>query len=552
MRETHSPPTRFSKTHAGRFGSCLEHGEAHAEDHARYSRRDFLARMGLASAGVAFSLGGVPLNAFGRAPMLQQLGLLETDRVLVLVQMRGGNDGLNTVIPVNNGIYYQNRPTIAIRKSDALLLDSETGLHPAMQSLQPLWGDGKMAVVHNVGYDRSTRSHFEGTVNWVTGRNQGAASSTGWTGRYLADEFLAGGGVALEHPLAVRVGNAPATLFHSVYGNLGVTFADSQQFERFLSQGGFYDPDAVAPTVYGQALSFVRRVTNASYRYVESVQRAAEDAANLSGYPDTSLSESLAVVARLIRGRLGARVFAVSEGGFDTHSNQGGTQGPHANRLGNIADAVAAFLADLAADGLDQRVMVMTFSEFGRTLQENGSNGTDHGAGAPMMLFGRGLRGGLYGTQSTLQPGALYGGDPRFTTDYRAVYSTLLEDWFGVPAEGIAGLLGQSFTNLGFVNDKITVGREPTPESHTFRLDTNYPNPFHTTTRISYTLSQGGPVRLRVFDIRGRLMRVLADHPHAPGIYTLVFDGSGLPSGAYLYRLETPAGTQTRRMVLVR
>ena len=114
-----------------RHGSCIEHGTAHAEDHAHYSRRDFLARMGLATAGVAFSLGGVPLNAYGRAPTLRHLGLLETERVLVLVQMRGGNDGLNTVIPVNNSIYYQNRPTIAIRKQDAWLLDNDTGLHPA-------------------------------------------------------------------------------------------------------------------------------------------------------------------------------------------------------------------------------------------------------------------------------------------------------------------------------------------------------------------------------------------------------------------------------------
>ena len=508
--------------------------------------------MGLATAGVAFSLGGVPLNAYGRAPMLRQLGLMETERVLVLVQMRGGNDGLNTIIPVNNGIYYQSRPTIAIEKSDAILLDAETGLHPAMQSLQPLWGDGRMAVVHNVGYDRSTRSHFEGTVNWVTARDQGAASSTGWTGRYLADEFFGNGAEPLDHPLAVRVGNAPATLFHSEYGNLGVTFADSQQFERFVRQGGFYDPDDVATTVYGQALSFVRRVTNASFRYVEAVQNAADQAANLSGYPDTNLSENLAVVARLIRGRLGARVFAVSEGGFDTHSNQGGTTGSHANRLGRIADAVTAFLNDLAADGLDRQVLVMTFSEFGRTLRENGSNGTDHGAGAPLMLFGRGLRGGLYGTQSTLQSNALYGGDPRFTTDYRDIYSTVLEDWFGLSTASVADILGQSFPNMGFVDDKISVAREEAPEPRAFRLDANYPNPFTTTTRITYTLSQGGPVRLRVFDIRGRLMQVLADHPHAPGIYTLEFNGLGLPSGTYLDRLETPSGSQARRMTLVR
>jgi len=212
-----------------RYGSCLAHGEAHARDHACWSRRDFLAQMGLATAGIAFSMGGMPVSAYGQAPMLEQLGLLDTERVLVLIQLNGGNDGLNTIIPVTNSIYYQMRPTIAIRKQDAILLDSDTGLHPAMQSLLSLWNAGQMAVVHNVGYEQSTRSHFEGTVNWVTGRDQGMAESTGWTGRYLADQFLSGSGALLDHPLAVRVGNAPASLFHSDYGNLGVTFADSQQ-----------------------------------------------------------------------------------------------------------------------------------------------------------------------------------------------------------------------------------------------------------------------------------------------------------------------------------
>lgn len=229
MRKQSPPKNVLSKTLKERFGTCLEHGTAHDHDHAQWSRRDFLAKMGLATAGIGFSLSGSAIQAYGRAPVLQQLGALETERVLVLVQLRGGNDGLNTIIPVNNNIYYQMRPSIAIRKNDAILLDSETGLHPAMQSLQPLWGDGKMAVVHNVGYDRSTRSHFEGTVNWVTGRDQGTTSSTGWAGRYLADEYVSGNGAPLEHPLAVRVGSTPATLFHSEYGNLGVTFADSQQ-----------------------------------------------------------------------------------------------------------------------------------------------------------------------------------------------------------------------------------------------------------------------------------------------------------------------------------
>jgi hypothetical protein len=263
------------------------------------------------------------------------------------------------------------------------------------------------------------------------------------------------------------------------------------------------------------------------------------------------LASSLAVVARLIRGQLGSRVFAVSEGGFDTHSDQGGAQGSHANRLGSIADAVAAFMADLASDGLDQKVLVMTFSEFGRTLLENGSRGTDHGAGAPLMLFGSGLNGGLYGTQSSLQPGDLYNGDPRYTTDYRDVYHTLLSDWFGLANDNVVDIMGRSFNNLDFVG-ATTVGRDEADVPGAFHLEQNYPNPFNPATQIRYTISQSGTVRLGVYDTQGRLVHSLANRTQAPGTYTVSFDGADLPSGTYLYRLETPAGMQTRRMVLVK
>lgn len=535
-----------------RVGSRLEDGVAHREDHARWSRRDFLARMGLASLGLGFAVSGVPVHAYGHAPLLRALGALETNRVLVILQQSGGNDGLNMVVPVSNDIYYRARPTIAIRKEDAFLLNDDTGLHPAMRAgLEPLWDAGRLAVVHNVGYENSTRSHFEGTVNWVTGRDQGGTQGTGWAGRYLAHEFLSG--PPREHPLAVRVGGASASLFLSDAGNLGVTFADAQQFEQFVSLGGYYDVDNVPQTVYGEALSFVRSVTNASFRYVESVQQAVAQAQNLyDAYPNGNLSQSLSVVARLIRGQLGARVYAVSIGGFDTHSNQGGAEGQHANRLGELANAVHAFYEDLAADGLDQQVLTMTFSEFGRTLIENGSNGTDHGAGAPMLLFGTGLYGGLYGAASPLTDDALYGGDPRFTTDYRAVYSTLLQDWFGLSEEAVSEVLGQPFDNLGFVDPSVGVRREIPEPGEAFYLAPNYPNPFPTATTIRYVLREAGPVLLRLFDVRGRLVATLIDEVQPAGAHTLLFTATGLASGTYLYRLDTAGQAQTRPMTLAK
>ncbi len=530
-----------------RHGSCLEHGHAHGKDHRFWSRRDFLARLGLAAAGATFTLGGQTVSAYGRGIHPHSLHAMETDRILVLIQLNGGNDGLNTVIPIENDIYYQRRPTIAIPKGAALRLDDQTGLHPAMASLEPLWGEGRMAVVHNVGYENQTRSHFRGTDVWVTGSDVDQYVGTGWAGRYLADDFENYLTDPPPFPLAVRLGSASPALFQSRYGNVGMTFADTRQFQSFVAQGGYYDAADVPSTVYGGELAYARDVTNASFRYVEAVQNAAGNAENFAEYPG-GLGQSLGVVARMIRGQLGSRIYTVAHGGFDTHSMQGGAQGSHGARLQNLADAVAAFYADLAADGLDRRVMIMTFSEFGRTLSENGSKGTDHGAGAPMLLFGTGLQGGLYGTPSDLKD--LYGGDPRYTTDYRSVYSTMLSDWFGLPAPEVEALLDGAYQRLDFIGQSAVGMHRQAVLPAGFVLEQNYPNPFNPVTRITFRLDRPGRARLQVFDASGRLIRTLANGIHPAGSFDVSFSGEALPSGTYFYRLDTAQGSRTRKMIL--
>jgi hypothetical protein len=281
---------------------------------------------------------------------------------------------------------------------------------------------------------------------------------------------------------------------------------------------------------------------------VEAVQDAAERAENLAPYGG-GLGNSMSIVARMIRGGLGSRIYTVSLGGFDTHSMQGGVQGSHAAQLRAVADAVSAFLADLAVDGLDKRVLVMTFSEFGRTLSENGSQGTDHGAGAPMLVFGSELRGGVFGSASDLTD--LYGGDPRYSTDYRSVYSTVLSDWFGLASGEVESLLGGSYGSLGFIDGRaVYAGDEQVPRG--IGLHQNYPNPFNPTTTISYRLDGPGHVRLRIFDVRGALVQTLVDGNRPAGAHTTAFDAQSLPSGTYVYRLETADGTLTRKMTLSR
>jgi uncharacterized protein (DUF1501 family) len=533
-----------------RHGALLAHGAAHAHDHDTWTRRDFVTRMGLAAAGVSFLMGRTPTTAFARSPLLAPVDP-HADRILVLVQLAGGNDGLNTLVPHGNDVYYSKRPTIGIPSRDVLRLDDGHGLHPALDPLMPLWGDGRMAVVHNVGYQQQSRSHFRGTDVWSTGSDADQNLTTGWTGRYLADAYDDLLANPPAFPLAVRVGGGPSVLFQSDAGNLGMTFSDSDAFARFLDQGGFYDPDRVPDTTYGRELAFARTVTNASYRYVAAVQDAAGRAANRVEYAGGGLGRNLSVVARMIRGGLGTRLFLVSQGGYDTHAAQGGSEGRHASLMADLGGGVASFLGDLAADGLDERVAVMTFSEFGRTLAENGSGGTDHGAGAPLFLFGRGLTPGLFGAPSPLTPDALYGGDPRSSTDYRQVYSTLLERWFGLDGALVDGFFPRRFDRLGFLSGTSTSAAYARGPGGGLALSV-LPHPVRQSAAVRMDLPAGGRARLVLFDAQGRRVALLAEGTFAAGRHDAGLDASALAPGLYLARLDTDGGSATHPITVVR
>ena len=528
-----------------RHGSSLEHGEAHEKDHQSWTRRSFLSTLGIGALGSGMMLGGIPVNAMARTKFLNRLMASDNNRVLILIQLGGGNDGLNTVIPFENDVYYQQRPTIAITKEESIQLSDEIGIHPAMASLQPMWGSGNMAVFNNVGYEDPNRSHARSTDIWTSASNSDQMLGTGWAGRFLVEDnpdYIAN---PPEFPLGVRIGGS-TTLFQSEFGNLGVTFGGASQFAQFLEQGGFYNEDDVPENEFGRSLSFARKIANSSFKYLESIQSAADNATNLVEYPNSSLSRSLSVVARLIRGGLQTKVFLVSKGGFDTHNDQGSTEGGHANLLRDVADSVQAFYADLEADELNGRALTMTFSEFGRTLVENSSAGTDHGSSAPVMVFGP-VNGGIYGEHADLI-NLDRSGDPVFGLDYRTIYSSILNSWFGL--ESSEGVLQGEYEDLGFVN--VQTSNERTQQPLAFKLQQNYPNPFNPATNINFVLPTSGKVRLQVFDLQGRLVQTLVDKSVSAGEHSIVFDASSLSSGMYLYHLETPYGTSSKTMTLIK
>ncbi len=537
-----------------RRGSCLEDGCAHAEDHQRWTRRDFLAGLGL-TAGGSLMVGATPVTALGHSSLLGQLHHASSDRILVIIQLFGGNDGLNTIVPKEDDRYYNVRPTLAIPKQATLPLTSELGLHPAMLAVRDLYQSGEMAIVQSVGYKDASLSHFRGTDVWLSGSDSDTYLNTGWTGRQLEMAYPNFDVQPTSYPPAVQIGGLGTLLFTGSQRDMGISVTNPALFSRLANSGKYYDEQQVPATPFGEEMAYVRRVANDTFRYGRAIQGASSVGINHVQYPGQNyLAQNLAIVARLIKGGLGSHIYHVGIGGFDTHGSQGGINGVHATLLTRLSEAVEAFLRDIAAGGRRDDVLVMTFSEFGRRVEQNGSSGTDHGTAAPLFLFGPGTIGGLYGNTPSLTD-LDNNGNLKYETDFKAIYSTVLQHWFGFSLSASAAVLGHSYDPLALVRDPSDVlvtdrSRTVLPES--FVLDQNYPNPFNPTTTIPYVMRQQGPVRLDVFDVAGRHVRMLLDTVVPAGAHTVAFDGSGLASGVYHYRLRTPEGVLSRQMALVR
>ncbi len=562
--------SQFSRSHP-RFGSCLEHGEAHAQDHARWSRRDFMTTMGLATAGGAVFMSGTPIRAFGQTSLLAHLRNLESERVLVLIQLGGGNDGLNTIVPKTNSLYYNARPGIAIPANQTLSIpgSNDLGFHPSFNALTPIYGDGNMAVIQNVGYPDPSLSHFRGTDIWMSASNNEDYVETGWLGRYLDGQYPDFVNDPTDFPLAVQLGGGSSMMLQGPSAYMGMSLANPDLFARIAEEGIIYDVSDLPDTTFGTEMEFVRTVANDSFTYASSIQTASEKGQNKVEYPNSGLANNLAIAAQLIKGQLGAFIYHVSIGGFDNHAIQGGVNGQHANLLLNLAEAVDAFQADLEADGLQDKVMVMTFSEFGRRVNQNGSGGTDHGAAAPLFLFGSGVEGGLYGNIPDLANldgngdgigDGIVAGDPgsqtanlAFEFDFRSIYATVLKDWFGLPSSVVESVMGGSFDILGLISDPATpTAIETNAVPETFTLHQNYPNPFNPATTITFTLARSEHITLRIYDVQGRLVQTLVDGAQPAGQHAMAFDAGHLASGSYFYTLQTSDGLKTRQMTLVR
>jgi uncharacterized protein (DUF1501 family) len=357
------------------------------------------------------------------------------DRVLVVVNFQGGNDGLNAVVPFGMPAYYKYRPSLAIPQSDVLRINDAIGLNPQMKPLKAMYDKGSVAIVQGVGYPKPDFSHFRSTEIWQTAAPE-KYLSTGWLGRYLDGANLPPenlfNAIAISDvlPEALIADKIDVAAIAQLNG-YGLTSDRKGGVGRDEFHSMVQDANVPFHSPY---LAQVASIEDHAQRGAEELPKLIAGYAPAVTYPSTPFGRSLALAAQVIGTKLGTRVLFVQLGSFDTHTTQKATQD---RLLADFANGMNAFYADLAAHGSDKRVLTMTFSEFGRRVAENGSRGTDHGTAAPVFVMGGDVKGGVYGEHPSLDD--LDNGNLRYTTDFRSVYATVLEKWLKRPSSAIVG-----------------------------------------------------------------------------------------------------------------
>lgn len=502
-------------------------------------------------------LNGYSVKAFNSQSLLES-ATTATDHVLVLIQLNGGNDGLNMVIPVEfYSNYYNARPNIAIPQNKILTLpgNSKTGFHPAMTGLQSLYNEGMLSVVQAVGYPSPNFSHFRATDIWMSASDSDQVVNSGWAGRYLGVEYpnFPNGfpNAAAPDPLAIQIGSVTSLTLQGPSVNMGMSISDPNNFYNLLS--GSFDP--VPATPWGKELTYVRMVSQQTQQYAQVIKEAAAKVTQQVTYPaQNTLADQLKIVARLIKGGLQTRIYMVSMGGFDTHSSQVNgtdvTTGAHATLLTRLSDAIRAFMNDLKFLGIEERVIGLTFSEFGRRIKSNASMGTDHGAAAPMILFGKMIKPGIVGNNPAIPSSATVNDNIPYQYDFRSIYASLLKQWFCVSGAGLQTVMLKNFQEVALCTNKGCLAGG-TPVTSGTELIVNAPNPFGARTVITFTTT-GGHTLVQVIDTMGRVLHNLIDKEYAPGTYQVVFESAGLPSGVYYARLQNGAVQQVRSMLKTR
>ncbi|MEM7297796.1 MAG: DUF1501 domain-containing protein [Bacteroidota bacterium] len=563
-------------------------------------RRNFLKKVGFA-AGAPIAFHGVPLKLLASHQDVQHMAQQSTnDRVLIILQLHGGNDGLNTVIPISNyDEYYSRRANIAIPykvgNRTLIPLDStvasneQVGLHPDMHDFKYLYDIGKAAVFQGVSYERNNGSHFRGRDIWFMGGGADDYYSSGWIGRYLGKEYeplvypTDFPTDEMPDPLALEMGNDVSLLFHQE-GNIPTSISlgsNPSNLENLINQlEGFSDegidprgtpPSFLSDSPYGKEMDWILGLEDKSKTYINRLSEIYESADETAvSYPESypfnsptgskrnPLSSQLQLVARLLAGGVKTKVFLVKMGGFDTHASQvedyDPTMGVHSALLYHISSAMRAFQNDLRFRGLEDRVLTISMSEFGRRVGSNGSYGSDHGTGGPVMMFGMGVKPGIYGTVPDL---SLSNVDLQF--DYRQLYANILHEWMGVDQSVITNDIffqdfiegpnpeGGNYEPMDLIKEVILGEKEHIKKN--YRIESVYPNPASRYTQAKIFVNNYQDVNVQLVNIQGVTVSQI-NRKVAPGEHNFSFMLDSLKPGFYFIKAKSEMLDDTKRLII--
>lgn len=572
-------------------------------------RRNFLKKLPIAIS-IPFSIGGIPMKLMADNPLVRLATQSNSDRVLIVLQLAGGNDGLNSLIPVDQyDQYYSRRPNIAIpakngvRKyiplDSTLPLAQQVGLHPDMQAMKALYDQGRVGFVQGVSYKNNNGSHFRGRDIWFMGGGSDDYFSSGWLGRYLQYEYSPEQypkdfpNSNMQDPLALELGNQVSLIFHQrdniptsiSIANPGQFFGLVNGLEGFgdLVDDRGFPPDFLKDSPYWKELDWILKLEDKSKSYAQRLQEVwAAGGDPKSTYPtkypfnapdgslNNPLSEQLMTIARLLGGGCKTRVFMIQIGGFDTHAYQvesyDPTMGGHAALMYHISTAMKAFQEDLRGRGIEDRVLTVTTSEFGRRIPSNGSFGTDHGTGGPIFIFGKGVQPGVVGNVPDLTKDNV---DLQY--DYRQIYANLLRDWMLADKNAISNIFakqdkagnidqprnfidgivdGVQYSPLPLANNVIAGTNEFIAAR--FALQDCYPNPAKDRTTMVFRVNASNNVTINLMDNQGKQLKTLINKTYEAGEHREEVELSGLSAGTYLYQMKTMFYNETKKLVIAK
>ena len=523
--------------------------KAHDREHAHWDRRGFLKTLGIAGAG-AISFGSSTLSVVDSHFLTNALSEADSDRILVLIRLKGGNDGLNSIVPLYDfDLYANKRPKIHIPQNNLIKLNDDFGVPDFMGNLDPLWKEGAMKVIHGVGYENQNLSHFKSSEIWAT-TSKDSYVNIGWLGRYYEEKYMDYMTNPPEKPLAVQIGSGGDLIFNGDLTSYAFSVSSPQRLKKVAENGTLFDTQISSDNLHGDQVAFLREASNTTFRYASIINDAYDTSNDYDAYQDNSFDLQMSLVSRFIKGGLGTKVYMVTLGGFDTHANQ---PTRHEILMRRLSDAIKTFYDDLDEFGIADKVLSMTFSEFGRRVAENGSSGTDHGSAAPIMLFGPALRGsGFIGKHPDLRD-LNSKGNMANSVDFRSVYATILSDWLCAdPSYVNNAVIGSEYNLLGLGLgcggvENLELTDDPLLQLHAAVNDDQGAS-------LYLSINEPSNVEVAIFDILGRKVGTAFSNQLNSGSHSLPLRTSAqarLSPGQYFYKIRVNNDKTYSRSFLV-